>query len=58
MKLLCTGEYPGFTHGEMYTATVGFDQTFGYKCYVVKDDDGDSRSIDFETEDFIEDKYL
>lgn len=58
MKLKCIGEYAGFTVGNMYNATVGMDQTFGYECYVVKDDDGDLRSIDFESEDFIEDRYL
>lgn len=57
MKLKCIGEYPGFTVGNMYNATIGMDHTFGYECYVVIDD-GDSRSIDFETEDFIEDRYL
>lgn len=58
VKLKCIGEYPGFTVSEMYKASVGIDQTFGYKCYIVKDDEGDLRSIDLETEDFIEDRYL
>lgn len=58
MKIKCISEYPGFTVGVMYSATIGMDSNFGYESYVVKDDDGDFRSIDFETEDFIEDRYL
>lgn len=58
MRIKCIGEYHGFTVGEFYEATIGVDSIFEYECYVVQDDDGDVRSIDFESEDFVEDRYL
>lgn len=57
MKLQCIGEYIGFTVGEEYQAHTGSDPVFGYDCYIVIDDDDEMRSIDLETEDFIDIRY-
>lgn len=57
MKLQCIGEYIGFTVGEEYKVHTGSDTVFGYDCYHVIDDDGEMRSIDLETEDFIDIRY-
>lgn len=58
MKMKCISEYAGFTVGETYSATIGVDPVFGYECYRMVDDDAELRSIDLETEDFIDTRFM
>lgn len=50
-KVRCKGEYPGFTIGCEYLGHIGYGP-FGELGMNTMDDDGDSRTLDFDSDDF------
>ncbi len=50
-KIRCKGEYPGFTTGREYLGHIGYGH-FGELGMNTIDDDGDSRTLDLDSDDF------
>lgn len=50
-KIRCKGEYPGFTTGHEYFGCIGYGH-FGELGMNTLDDDGDSRTLDLDSDDF------
>ncbi len=50
-KIRCKGEYPGFTTGCEYLGHIGYGP-FGELGMNTLDDDGDSRTLDLDSDDF------
>ena len=50
-KVRCKGEYPGFTIGCEYLGHIGYGP-FGELGMNTMDDDGDSRTLDLDSDDF------
>lgn len=50
-KIRCNGEYPGFTTGCEYLGHIGYGP-FGNLGMNTIDDEGDSRTLDLDTDDF------
>lgn len=50
-KIRCKSEYPGFTIGCEYMGNIGYGP-FGELVVNTLDDDGDSRTLDLDSDDF------
>ena len=50
-KIRCKGEYPSFTIGCEYMGHIGYGH-FGELGMNTMDDDGDSRTLDLDSDDF------